>query len=352
MSLLKQLLTFAFAVLTLPLAGQRRDTTPLENRPLDIGLVYPLSTSGAAAAHFRHGVTLSALAGLSGAVSSAAVAGIANIVRTDNEGSAIAGIVNVIGGAAAGAQIAGIANCITGQVRGAELAGILNTAGRASGAQLAGIANLSASDVHGVQIAGIFNKATTVHSQIGGLLNRATLVQGVQISGLINIADSSDYPIGFINLIADGEKRIGVQTDATLNTRAFFRSGGRVLYGVFALGANLRHPRSPYYMLETGIGAHLLRGRERFSLDGEASSLILTDFRHGHGYIYSLTLLPAVQMGDRLTFFAGPSLNLMLDYAHGRIASLVHHYPWTTTGRNGHFIGGYAGITGGIAFTL
>jgi hypothetical protein len=49
----------------------------------------------------------------------------------------------------------------------------------------------------------------------------------VQIAGFINIADSSDYSIGIINIIRQGEKGIGVSVDETKTAMVSFRSGGR-----------------------------------------------------------------------------------------------------------------------------
>lgn len=331
-------------------AQQSADTVPLIKRPADFGLIYPLSTNGTAAARYSNAVSIQGLAGVSGEITSAAVAGIANVIMRRAGGSEVAGIANVIHGPAAGVQVAGIANIVKGGVQGAEIAGLVNTASGLSGVQIAGLANTARKTASGLQIAGLVNRAGDTRGQLAGLLNKAETVRGVQISGMINIADSSDYPIGFINLVKTGEKSLGVSTDEMGNALLWFRSGGRVLYGLIGLGYNPR-PGRHYYSLETGLGAHLVRFSPTFRLNAEAASLTMTDFRHGHAYRYSLTVLPELKIG-RLDLFAGPSANLLLDYAHGRIVSLNHHYPWTTTGRNGHFIGAAAGFTGGVGIVL
>lgn len=339
-------------VAAMPLTAQQsQDSLPLIRRPADFGLIYPISTNGAHAAEYSNAVSIQGLAGVSGEVRAAAVAGLANIVRRDAGGTVIAGLANLIDGNATGVQVAGVMNRTSHDSKGAQVAGILNTSQNASGAQIAGIANISRGSVNGIQIAGLFNKASEVNSQLAGLFNKATRIKGVQISGLLNIADSSDYPIGFINLIGNGEKSVGVSTDESLNTIAFFRSGGRVMYGIIGIGYNLSSSRH-LYALQTGIGAHLLSSGHRFRLNVEASSLTLTDFKHGHAYRYSVTVLPELHLTDRLSVFLGPSANLILDYAHGSIASVFPHYLWTTTGNSGHFIGGYVGATAGVALTL
>lgn len=336
----------------MPLSAQQsQDSLPLIRRPADFGLIYPISTNGAHAAEYSNAVSIQGLAGVSGEVRAAAVSGLANIVTRHAGGTTIAGLANLIGGDADGVQVAGLMNRTSHDSKGTQVAGILNTSENVSGAQIAGIANISRGSVNGLQIAGLFNKASEVHSQLAGLFNKATRVKGVQLSGLVNIADSSDYPIGFINVIGNGEMNLGLSTDESLNTIAFFRSGGRVLYGIIGIGYHLGSSRH-LYALQTGIGAHLLSSGNRFRLNAEASSLTLTDFKHGHAYRYSFSVLPELHLTDRLSVFLGPSANLVLDYAHGSIASVFPHYLWTTTGKSGHFIGGYLGATGGVTLRL
>lgn len=353
MTAFKPLLILALSGIFFPAAAQQqKDTISLIKRPADFGLIYPISTNGSDAAQYSNTVSIQGLAGLSGAVTAVGIAGIANIITRHASGTQIAGITNIIGGNAEGVQVAGIANVVKLTTKGTQIAGLLNKAESVSGAQLAGLVNLSRGNVKGIQIGGLINKGNVVHSQLAGLINKATKVKGVQISGMLNIADSSDYPIGFINLIRNGETSLGVSTDESLNTLAFFRSGGRVLYGVVGLGYNLKQTSTNLYELKTGIGAHLVRFGDTFLLNGEAAALTITDFKHGHAYKYSLSTLPELRVARSLAIFAGPAANLVLDYSGGRIASLVHHYSWTTTGKSGHFIGAYLGVTGGVAVML
>jgi hypothetical protein len=347
----KHLFTIKFLISATTVAAQSHDSLPLIRRPADFGLVYPISTNGTAAAKYSNTISIQGLAGVSGEVTAAAVAGLGNIVKGDAGGTAVAGLANAIGGRATGTQVAGLVNRVAGEGKGAEIAGILNTSGNYAGAQVAGIANISRGSVTGIQIAGLVNRSGEATSQIAGLLNRATRVKGVQLSGLVNIADSSDYPIGFINLIGNGDKSLGVLTDESLNTIAFFRSGGRVLYGIIGIGYNLGSSRH-LYELETGIGAHLLPSGQRVRLNAEAASITITDFSHGHAYKYALRALGEIQLSPRVSVFAGPSANLVLDYAHGSIASVFPHFLWTTTGKNGHPIGAYVGATGGVSLSL
>src|SRR5690606_16240067 len=190
-------------------------------------------------------------------------------------------------------QITGIVN-LSKEVEGIQLAGIINQSRKVKGLQLGGIGNL-AKDIHGSQIAGVFNKAD--------------YVTGIQLSGIINIADSSDYPIGIINIIKNGERKIGLSTDESLSSLVSFRSGGRKLYGIIGLGSNFRYEDFPYVM-EAGMGINLLK-RGSFSMGLEASQLVLTDFRHSEYYRSGLRLLPLLKLSKNLQVFAGPSVNYL-----------------------------------------
>jgi hypothetical protein len=252
---------------------------PQEHSPAHVGIVYPLSTHGTKAAGFTNSFSLHALWGLSGG----------------EKGLGLYGVGGVIKGDAAGLQASGVFNSVAGSLRGVQMSGVMNQAHQVdAGMQLAGLINI-AEDVRG--------------SQFAGLINIAGRVEGVQIAGLINIADSSDYPIGIINLIKNGEKRISISTDENLSTLISLRSGGRKLYGIIGLGANLLHA-DLRYAAEAGLGIKLLQ-RGTFRLDMEASHLFATDFHGGEYFRNSLRLLPTIQIGNRLQLFGGPSINFM-----------------------------------------
>jgi hypothetical protein len=87
------------------------------------------------------------------------------------------------------------------------LAGFANVAREVTGPQFAGFSNV-ARNIVGSQFSGFINTAEDVKgSQFAGFINVARKVSGVQVSGFINVADSSDYPLGIINIIRNGEKR-------------------------------------------------------------------------------------------------------------------------------------------------
>lgn len=332
-------------------AQKKADSTQFIHRPADIGLIYPISTNGRQAALYSNAVSIQLLTGVSGEVSACAFAGIGNIIKGNSTGGDFAGIFNIAGKDIKGAQFAGITNIVNGKVHGAQFAGIYNQSHIIKGIQLSGIGSISDSGDHAVQISGLYNRSKTVQSQMAGLINIAHKVNGVQLSGLLNIADSSDYPIGFINLVKNGEKSIGFSFDENLNSMLSFYSGSKFLYGMLGIGYNFRND-DQFYALQAGIGAHFFNKGKNFRLNTEAVQLVQTDFKNGHCFTYSLKALPEITIGKKLRVFAGPSVNLQLDYSDGKIAGATSHHFWTTTGHNSHFIGGYIGMTGGMKFIL
>ncbi len=331
------ILLFCFCFSLNGYAQQKKQHTPLIPHVADIGIIYPITSSGAHAPAYNNTISLQALAGVTGGIRGCALAGIVNSIKEDAHGAIFAGIGNTVGRKAKGALFAGLFN-LTGDLEGSQTAGLFNKAEK----------------VNGIQIAGLYNQSTDVDGvQLSGLINRAKKVKGVQIAGLINLADSSDYPIGFINLIKKGDKNITLSTDESLNMLLGFQSGGRVLYGRLGLGYKLN---SDYdlFLLEAAIGAHLLNTKGAFRLNAEAAQLLQTDFTNGHLYSYSLRMLSEIKLTNRLSLLAGPSAYLVLDYSRQEFSGNTGHYFWTTTSnkQNSHFIGAYIGFTGRLQFTL
>ncbi|HET8572536.1 MAG TPA: hypothetical protein VFL76_01580 [Edaphocola sp.] len=333
-------------------AQQENDSLQWIHRSADIGIIYPISTNGRSAGQYHNTVSFQLFAGVSGGVSACAVAGIGNMVKENGTGVLVGGLLNSVGHKAVGAQFAGIANITKDTTVGVQIAGVYNQSGDLAGIQLAGVGNVARTGSKAVQVAGAFNRAKAVHSQVAGLVNIAHKVNGVQLSGLVNIADSSDYPIGFINLVKNGEKSMGISTDEHLDGMVSFCSGGRVLYGILGVGYNLKKSDHHIYALQGGIGAHLFRKGKDLRLNAEAVELVQTDFSKGHCYTYSLKVLPEMTIAKRIQIFAGPTVNLQLDYSDGEISGLSSNHFWTTTGLSGHFIGAYFGMAGGLKIIL
>lgn len=221
---------------------------------------------------------------------------------------------NLMGGYTAGidgTEIAGLFNIDRKDVSGFQLAGLFNSVGgNVNGLQIAGLFNSVINDVHGVQVAGLSNRSGDINNgfQLAGIMNIAGKVKGVQFAGFVNVADSSDYPIGLINIIKTGEKSLSLSTDESLFTHVDFRSGGRILYGIVGLGYKLNGDPIRYG-LDLGFGAHLIRGHH-FNLDGEYMNQVSVDFNGNSNRINSFSPLAGYRITKQLKFYAGPSFNI------------------------------------------
>lgn len=392
----KTLKSFQAAFLTLPIAGlllsslnsfaqsdlgsqiiQGHNTEKGVGR-IHVGLIYPLSSNGTHAPLDTNNLSLHLLAGVSSVERGFSFAGFSNIISNEANGTQIALFSNHIGkqatgfqmagflntyGSGDGAAFAGFANFSKGNVKGAQFAGFgnfakelngvqfsgfLNKANSVRGSQLAGFINIANKNVSASQFSGFINKAEDVKgSQFAGFINIARKVKGVQAAGFINIADSSDYPIGILNLVRRGEKGISLTMDETETAMLSFRSGGKVTYGILGIGYNLKNKKEVYAM-EAGLGAHWFRS-SAFRLNTELSGTVLEAFKKGEYFKSSFRLLPALSIGNHLELFAGPSINfLSTNTGEGRALHKKFIHTWGD--RMGDFQALYLGYSGGIQF--
>lgn len=306
----------------------------------NFGLIYPLSTNGTHAPLDTNDLSIHLLAGVSSVEKGSAFAGLSNVVRNEAKGALFAGFSNHVGKEANGAlfagflntyrsakgtQFAGFANLAKDSVKGAQFSGFLNTAGgNLTGVQFAGFANV-ARDVSGSQFAGFTNTAKNVKAsqfagfinvaedvgggQFSGFINVAKKVKGAQIAGFINIAETSDCPIGIINIIKNGEKSVAATIDESQTSMLTFRSGGKHLYGIIGAGYNFKN-KDEVYAYEVGLGAHFFQSKH-FRLNVELTQTMLESFKEGEYFKGTLRLLPAVKIAPWLELFGGPSINFV-----------------------------------------
>ena len=232
---------------------------------------------------------------------------VAGIVNSSNsvEGVQAAGIVNMAEDSVKGAQAAGIANIAV--YANLQAAGIVNIADEVDGVQASGVTNI-ADTVKGVQAAGCINIAEDVNGvQVAGFMNIAHIVKGVQLAGFINIADTSDYPIGLVNIVSNGDAAIGASMDEYGHTVVALRSGGRVLYGIIGAGG-IFDATTFRYAFEAGLGAHW-RLHKHFRINTELAALTTTDMKGNAFQDNALRVLPAVRFGP-LEIFGGAGFNI------------------------------------------
>ncbi|MEC3881110.1 hypothetical protein [Parapedobacter sp. 10938] len=218
---------------------------------------------------------------------------------------------NIIGGHTAGVngiEVGGVFNVNQRDVGYFQTAGLFNlVGGQVKGVQVAGISNIVAGDVLGIQVGGVSNRAGDVKGmQLSGVFNVADNVRGVQLAGLVNIADSSDYPIGLVNLVKNGGRRVGVGVAEPGMAWLTFRSGGKVMYGLVGVGYGV-DGGAQQYGLETGLGAHLLTAG-MFGFDAEIANLASTGFEKNSRSRQSLRLLPKLRIDHHWAVMGGPVL--------------------------------------------
>lgn len=188
------------------------------------------------------------------------------------------------------------------------------------GIAIAGLTNIITNNAKGFQFAGVINIAKDVNGfQFAGVINKAKNVNGVQFAGLINIAENSDYPIGLINIIKNGEKGVAISYNEVGSIMATFRSGGKVTYGIIGVGYN--HKTSGRsYATEAGFGIHI-NCLSWFRINNELkvacfgfwdNPFIVDEDRLSNTVITTnYSLLPAFKISPHIELFGGPSLNYM-----------------------------------------
>lgn len=344
---------------------------------IHVGFIYPLSTNGTHAPLDTNNFSIHLLAGVSAAERGLTFAGFSNFILKDAIGGQFAGFSNHIGGKADGGQFAGFANTYRGgkgaafagfaniaygnikgaqfagfantarNVKGVQFAGFVNYANRVNGSQFAGFANISNKQVSESQVAGFINKAADVNgTQIAGFINIAKKVKGSQIAGFINVADSSDYPIGIINIIKNGEKSIGFSVDETQTAMLSFRSGGKGLYGIIGVGYNFKNI-DEVYAAELGLGAHAFNSAI-FSLNTELVTTVLEDFEDGDYLKTSFRLMPSIKLFKTIGLYGGPSINFVTaNSEEGKQLYTKNFHSWNNKwGRDYNAL--YIGYTAGI----
>ncbi|MCD8193380.1 MAG: hypothetical protein LUD74_02295 [Tannerellaceae bacterium] len=239
-------------------------------------------------------ISFNTLVGLSENELAFTFAGLGNVISNDAYGFQFAGLFNAVGNEGKGFLFAGLMNRVGYRYNGFQMAGLLNTTGQ----------------IRGFQFAGLLNKANAVNGfQFAGLVNVAKEVKGVQFAGLINIAENSDYPLGLINMIRNGEKSIALTYNETGSIVASFRSGGRVLYGILGAGVNHRDPDHKL-VVEAGYGAHI-NILPQFRINNELKMTSVNTFSKDRVNQYSFAIIPAYKFSSCMELFAGPSINYM-----------------------------------------
>ena len=305
--------------------------------PYQVSLVPGLSSRGMYNSQVIDNVSLNVIGGYTAGIKGVELGGVFNINRSNVGFVQMAGVFNIVGGNTKGVQGAGIYNQVLNNTSGVQVAGVANKVKAFKGLQAAGLYN-RADSAAGVQVAGLYNRANTfkgaqfaglishsvngrgvqlaglansskekVSVQVAGFANFASKVIGLQFAGLFNVADTSDYPLAFLNFIKSGRKSFTVSTDQFLFTHVDFHSGGRVLYGIIGAGYKFSD-NSAKYALDLGYGAHIVYNAH-FAFDAEFGYQVTLGDKSRSFQSSSFKLLPGFKLNHTLQLFAGPSVN-------------------------------------------
>jgi hypothetical protein len=305
--------------------------------------IYPLSTNGINAIKYTNNVSLNVLVGISKNEKAFTLGGLTNIIlhdatgvqtaglynhiNNDGKGFSFSGLANYVGHDYSGLLLGSLTNTILHDAAGVRIAGLynhINNDGR--GFSFSGLANYVGHDYTGLLLGGLTNIAGNVKGmQIASLVNIADNVTGVQLAGLVNVADNSDYPIGLVNLIKNGEKSIAVTYNEIGSIAISFRSGGRVTYGIIGYGYNLKGSKKTYFS-EGGLGAHINLA-SHFRLNNEIR-IETRNFSENATFKAGYHLLAAYKIVPHIEVFAGPGINYMYSDDMSNTGIFPRHSLW------------------------
>jgi len=325
--------------------------------PFSIALLPSISTGYADGKRVKHNFSINFLADYSDILSGAAMGGV-NMVGEEMQGFLAGFIANSVAGKGYGIEYAGIFNYHGGYFGGIQSSGIFNyNKEQTDGAQFSGIFNYSGGDLNGVQLAFINISANMKGTQMGfinisdeskgvqigfvntadnfygsqiGFINIADQVSGVQL-GFINIADQSDWPIGFISIIREGQHNLSLWVDQLGLYHAGIKLGGTYLFTSFFAGADQNLETNSFGF---SIGAHIPLGNLPFFIEAEGVS---EDYSNLKDKVSEIGALPGESKWMNLLSFklsAGLKLNSYLSIVGGVSVPILYSYGFQGQGEN------------------
>lgn len=337
MQIKKTFLSAAFVVAGL----YGRAQEPVANS-VHLGFVTPVSTQGKLAKDISPAFSLQALQGVNLNNKGVAIGGLCTMLYGSNRGLLVSGLANRVNGSDKGLSVAGLYNGAENG-RGIQIAGLHNQKTGNGLIQISGLSNFSRYEV--LQIGGIANITQHAHYQVAGLVNVARSVKGVQIAGLVNIADSSDYPVGILNFIKNGEQQIGIQVYDDASANVLLRTGGRKTYGIIGAGAGNEQKKTVLQM-EAGVGYRIPLSY-RLRINTEVVAISKTDFIFWK-HTQSLRVLLGYKVSPAIEITAGPALNT---YKYSDSKIFPDNYIWKSGSRESSF-SLTGGLTGAVNISL
>ena len=335
-------------------------------RPAQINFGFPLSSTNVKKAkEYTNGFSINLLVGISKNERSLALAGIGNIIANDATGLQIASVFNHIGNNGYGIAVTGVSNTVMQSYKGIQIAGVANYSGSGLGMQIAGVTNINNGANIGAQISGVANinngaamglqisGVTNINNgsfiglqlssvaniagdvkgmQLSAVMNKAKKVKGVQFATLLNIAEESNFPIAFINIIKNGKMGVALTHDILNNKVVSLRSGGKYTYGILGFGFNNKITEGNRLVAEAGYGIHIPI-TEWFEINNELKATMTglgSETSNNFGYFLS----PSLTLLEHYNFFAGVSVNYFNSNSINSESILPNNSFWSKDGND------------------
>ena len=335
-------------------------------RPAQINFGFPLSSTNVKKAkEYTNGFSINLLVGISKNERSLALAGIGNIIANDATGLQIASVFNHIGNNGYGIAVTGVSNTVMQSYKGIQIAGVANYSGSGVGMQIAGVTNINNGANIGAQISGVANinngaamglqisGVTNINNgsfiglqlssvaniagdvkgmQLSAVMNKAKKVKGVQFATLLNIAEESNFPIAFINIIRNGKMGVALTHDILNNKVVSLRSGGKYTYGILGFGFNNKITEGNRLVAEAGYGIHIPI-TEWFEINNELKATMTglgSETSDNFGYFLS----PSLTLLEHYNFFAGVSVNYFNSNSINSESILPNNSFWSKDGND------------------
>ena len=335
-------------------------------RPAQINFGFPLSSTNLKKAkEYTNGFSINLLVGISKNERSLALAGIGNIIANDATGLQIASVFNHIGNNGYGIAVTGVSNTVMQSYKGIQIAGVANYSGSGLGMQIAGVTNINNGANIGAQISGVANinngaamglqisGVTNINNgsfiglqlssvaniagdvkgmQLSAVMNKAKKVKGVQFATLLNIAEESNFPIAFINIIKNGKMGVALTHDILNNKVVSLRSGGKYTYGILGFGFNNKITEGNRLVAEAGYGIHIPI-TEWFEINNELKATMTglgSETSNNFGYFLS----PSLTLLEHYNFFAGVSVNYFNSNSINSESILPNNSFWSKDGND------------------
>lgn len=335
-------------------------------RPAQINFGFPLSSTNVKKAkEYTNGFSINLLVGISKNERSLALAGIGNIIANDATGLQIASVFNHIGNNGYGIAVTGVSNTVMQSYKGIQIAGVANYSGSGVGMQIAGVTNINNGANIGAQISGVANinngaamglqisGVTNINNgsfiglqlssvaniagdvkgmQLSAVMNKAKKVKGVQFAILLNIAEESNFPIAFINIIKNGKMGVAFTHDILNNKVVSLRSGGKYTYGILGFGFNNKITEGNRLVAEAGYGIHIPITKW-FEINNELKATMTglgSETSNNFGYFLS----PSLTLLEHYNFFAGVSVNYFNSNSINSESILPNNSFWSKDGND------------------